>query len=176
MIYGKIVRSPHPHARVVSVDLSAAEKAAGVKGVLAWKDPGAQVMYEGEPVAGVAAETEEGAKDAARLIRVGYEQLPHLSSVEQAMAIDAPAVFPGGNTRAGATDETGDIADGFARAAHIVEATYSTHVITHVCLETHGCVCEWDGDKLTAWISTQAGIQSAQPFAQGLNIPQSNLP
>jgi xanthine dehydrogenase YagR molybdenum-binding subunit len=57
----------------------------------------------------------------------------------------------------------------------VIEATYSTHVITHVCLETHGCVCEWDGDKLTAWISTQACIQSAQQFAQALNIPQSNV-
>src|SRR5213594_896652 len=64
MIYGKIVRSPYPHARVVSVDLSAAEKASGVKAVLAWKDPDAQVMYQGDPVAGVAADTEERANDA----------------------------------------------------------------------------------------------------------------
>ena len=166
MIYGKIVRSPYPHARVVSVDLSAAEKAPGVKAVLAWKEPGAQVMYQGDPVAAVAADTEERAKDAARLIRVRYEPLPHLTSVEQAMAADAPAVFPGGNTKQGSTEETGALADGFAKAAHVVEATYSTHVITHVCLETHGCVCEWDGDKLTAWISTQGVIQSAQQFAQ----------
>ena len=47
--------------------------------------------------------------------------------------------FPNGNTRQGATEETGDLAAGFAKAAHIVEATYATHVITHVCLETHGC-------------------------------------
>ncbi len=87
----------------------------------------------------------------------------------------APAVFPGGNTRQGAQEETGNLADGFAKAAHIVEQTYSTHVITHVCLETHGCVCEWDGDKLTAWISTQAVIQSAQQFAQALGIPQTNV-
>jgi len=175
MIYGRIVRSPYPHARVVSVDLSAAEKAPGVKAALAWKEPGAQVMYQGDPVAGIAADTEERARDAARLIRVQYEQLPHLNSVEQAMAADAPAVFPGGNVREGSKEETGALDDGFAKAAHVVEATYSTHVITHVCLETHGCVCEWDGDKLTAWISTQAVIQSAQQFAQGLKIPQSNV-
>src|SRR5207247_6391715 len=57
MIYGRIVRSPYPHARVASVDLSAAEKAPGVKAALAWKEPGAQVMYQGDPVAGVAADT-----------------------------------------------------------------------------------------------------------------------
>src|SRR2546423_12158478 len=102
MIYGRRRRSPFPHARGVSIDLSAAEKAPGVKAVVAWKEPGAQVMYEGDPVAGVAADTEERAKDAARLVRVRYETLPHLTSVERAMAADAPAVFPGGNTRDGA--------------------------------------------------------------------------
>jgi xanthine dehydrogenase YagR molybdenum-binding subunit len=175
MIYGKVVRSPYPHARVVSVDLAAAQKAPGVKAALVYREPGTQVMYQGDPVAAVAADTEERARDAARLVRVRYEPLPHLANVEQAMAADAPPVFPNGNVRAGARDETGDLAAGFANAAHTVDETYSTHVITHVCLETHGCVCEWDGEKLTAWISTQAVIQSAQQFAQALGIPQSNV-
>jgi xanthine dehydrogenase YagR molybdenum-binding subunit len=175
MLYGKIVRSPYPHARIVSVDLSQAEKAPGVKATLAYKEAGAQVMYQGDPVAAVAADTEERALDAARLIRVRYDALPHLANVEQALAPDAPAVFPGGNTRQGAAEETGDLAAGFAQAAHTIDATYSTHVITHVCLETHGCVCEWDGDKLTAWVSTQAVIQTAQQFAQALGIPQANV-
>jgi xanthine dehydrogenase YagR molybdenum-binding subunit len=175
MLYGKIVRSPHPHARIVSVDLSQAEKAPGVKAVLTYKEPGAQVMYPGDPVAAVAADTEERALDAARLVRVRYETLPHLATVEQALAADAPAVFPNGNTRQGATEETGDLAAGFAKAAHVVEATYATHVITHVCLETHGCVCEWDGDKLTAWVSTQGAHQARIGFADGLKIPQANV-
>ena len=102
MIYGKMVRSPYPHARVVSIDLSAAEKAPGVKAVLAYAQPGAQVMYQGDPVAAVAADTEERALDAARMVRVRYEVLPHFATVEQAMAADAPAVFPNGNTRQGA--------------------------------------------------------------------------
>jgi xanthine dehydrogenase YagR molybdenum-binding subunit len=175
MLYGKIVRSPHPHARIVSVDLSQAEKAPGVKAVLTYKEPGAQVMYPGDPVAAVAADTEERALDAARLVRVRYETLPHLATVEQALAADAPAVFPNGNTRQGATEETGDLAAGFAKATHVVEATYATHVITHVCLETHGCVCEWEGDKLTAWVSTQGAHQARIGFADGLKIPQANI-
>jgi xanthine dehydrogenase YagR molybdenum-binding subunit len=175
MIYGKIVRSPHPHARVVSIDLSAAEKAPGVKATLAYVQPGAQVMYQGDPVAAVAADTEERAKDAARLIKVEYEALPHLANVEQAMAADAPKVFTPNNTRTGGAEETGDLDAGFKAAAHIVEATYSTHVITHVCLETHGTVCEWDGDKLTAWVSTQGVHQCAQGYAQTLKIPQANV-
>src|SRR4029078_9320642 len=95
-----------------------------------------QVMYQGDPVAAVAADTEERAIDAARVIRVQCEALPQLANVEQALAADAPAVFPGGNTKQGAAEETGDLAAGFGNAAHVVDATYATHVLTHVCLET----------------------------------------
>ena len=175
MIHGKIVRSPHPHARIVSIDLSEALKAPGVKAALAWKEPGAETMYQGDPVAAVAADTEEQAKDAARLVRVRYEPLPHFSSVEQAMQENAPLIFPKGNTRQGAAEENGNLDEGFKQAAHIVEATYSTHVITHACLETHGAVCEWDGDKLTAWVSTQAVHGTKDGFARGLNIPAANV-
>src|SRR5436853_2705912 len=61
MIYGKILRSPHPHARIVAIDLSAAEKAPGVKAALAWKQPGTKVMFQGDEVAALAADTEEHA-------------------------------------------------------------------------------------------------------------------
>jgi xanthine dehydrogenase YagR molybdenum-binding subunit len=175
MMYGRIVRSPYPHARVTSLDLAAAQKAPGVRAVLPWKEPGAEVLYQGDPVAAVAADTEERARDAARLVRVRYEVLPHVASEAQAMAADAPRIFPSGNTRAGQRAEQGDLDVGFKAAAHIVEQTYSTHVITHVCLETHGAVCEWDGDKLTAWVTTQGVHQCAQGFAQALGIPQANV-
>ena len=175
MIFGKIARSPHPHARIVSVDLTEARRAPGVKAALVWKEPGAQVNYQGDPVAAVAADTEEQAIDAARLIKVTYDVMPHVANVEQAMASDAPVVFPNGNTRKGNAEETGDLDAGFKQAAHIVEQTYSTHVITHVCMETHGCVCEWDGDKLTAWVSTQGVHGTKDGFAQGLKIPGGNV-
>jgi xanthine dehydrogenase YagR molybdenum-binding subunit len=176
MIHGRMVRSPYPHARIVSIDLAAAEKAPGVRAVLAWKEPGAEVVYQGDPVAAVAADTEERARDAARLVRVRYEPLPHVSTEAQAMAVNAPKWHSAQeNTRAGVRQETGDLDAGFTAAAHVVEATYSTHVITHVCLETHGAVCEWDGDKLTAWVTTQGVHQCAQGFAQALGIPQGNV-
>jgi xanthine dehydrogenase YagR molybdenum-binding subunit len=176
MIYGRMVRSPYPHAKIVSIDLAAAEKAPGVKAVLAWKEPGAEVVYQGDPVAAVAADTEERARDAAQTVRVRYEPLPHVSTEARAMAADAPKWHSTQeNTRAGVRQETGDLDAGFKEAAHVVEATYSTHVITHVCLETHGAVCEWDGDKLTAWVTTQGVHQCAQGFAQSLGIPQSNV-
>jgi xanthine dehydrogenase YagR molybdenum-binding subunit len=176
MIHARMVRSPFPHAKITSIDLSAAEKAPGVKAVLAWKEAGAELFYQGDPVAAVAADTEERARDAARLIRVRYESLPHVATESQAMAAGAPQWSSAqANTRAGAKQETGDLDAGFKQAAHVVEATYSTHVIGHVCLETHGAVCEWEGEKLTAWVSTQGVHQCAQGFAQALGIPQTNV-
>ena len=84
--------------------------------------------------------------------------LPHVATEARALQ-SAPAVFEGGNIKEGEAEESGDLEAGFKSAAHIVEATYETQVQTHVCLETKGCVCEWEGDKLTAWISTQAARQ-----------------
>jgi xanthine dehydrogenase YagR molybdenum-binding subunit len=175
MLWGKIVRSPIAHGRIVSIDLTEALKAPGVKAAIAWKDKDAEVMFQGDEVAAVAADTEERANDAARLVRVRYEALPHVATVEQSMAPNAPMIFKDGNTRQANTEETGDLEAGFKAAAHVVEQTYSTHVITHCCLETHGAVCEWDGDKLTAWVSTQGVHGTAQQFAQSLKIPQTNV-
>jgi len=177
MIYGKIVRSPYPHARIASIDLSRAQNAPGVRAVLAYRTPGDELLYQGDPIAAVAADTEERARDAARLVRVRYEPLPHVSNETQALQdANAPTwSTTQANTRPGTRQETGDLDAGFKQAAHVVEQTYSTHVITHVCLETHGTVCEWDGDKLTAWVSTQGVHQCADGFAQALGIPRANV-
>ena len=175
MLYGRAVRSPHPHAKIVSIDLSAAQSAPGVKAVAIWKDPGSEAMYHGDVVAAVAADTEERALDAARLVEVRYEVLPHFSSEAKSMEADATQVFASGNTRAGQLQEVGDLELGFKNAAHVHEATYSTQVITHVCLETHGAVCEWSGDNLTAWVSTQGVHATRQQLARALMVPESNV-
>ncbi|HWK12299.1 MAG TPA: xanthine dehydrogenase family protein molybdopterin-binding subunit, partial [Vicinamibacterales bacterium] len=179
MLYGRIIRSPYPHARVVSIDLSGAERVPGFKTALVHRDPSDPktnvVMYQGDEVAAVAADTEEHALDAARAVKVTYDVLPYVVNVDAALAGQAPEVFPGGNVHDGRGAEAGDVAAGFQAAAFTVEATYATPVITHVCLESHGTVCEWDGDKLTAWVSTQ-GVNSARDnFAAGLEIPQANV-
>jgi xanthine dehydrogenase YagR molybdenum-binding subunit len=175
MLFGRILRSPHAHARILSIDVSAAEKAPGVGAVLPWRKAGEKVVYQGDEVACVAAKTEEQAADALRLIKVQYEPLPHLATVEQAMRPEAPAVFEGGNVKVGSAEENGDLAAGFKAAAHLVENTYNTQVQTHVSLETHGCVCEWQGENLTAWVSTQAVHATREGFAKGLDIPMNNV-
>lgn len=174
-LHGRILRSPHPHARIVAIDLTAAQKAPGVKAVMSVLQPGAKVMFQGEEVAALAAATEEQADDALRLIKVQYEVLPHIATPALAMRDGAPQVFKDGNIKAGDTEEAGDLEAGFKAAAHIVEASYATQVQTHVSLETHGCVCEWEGDKLTAWVSTQAVHGTREQFAKALDIPQTNV-
>jgi xanthine dehydrogenase YagR molybdenum-binding subunit len=179
MLYGRIIRSPYPHAKVVSVDLSGAQSVKGFKTALLVRDPNDDktnvVMYQGDEVAAVVADTEEHAIDAARAVKVQYEPQPAVISVDAALAGRAPDVFKPANVREGRTDESGDLAAGFQAAAFKLDQTYATHVITHVCMESHGTVCEWDGDKLTAWVTTQ-GVNSARDnFAAGLSIPQTNV-
>src|SRR3954468_17681772 len=156
MLHGRILRSPHPHARVVSVDLTAAQKAPGVKASMAVIEPGKDAMFQGDEIAAVAAVTEEQARDALRLIKVQYEVLPHIATVPLAMQDGAPKIFKDGNIAESDAQESGNLTAGFANAAHTLEASYQTQVETHVCLETHGCVCEWKGENLTSWASTQA--------------------
>jgi xanthine dehydrogenase YagR molybdenum-binding subunit len=180
MLYARAVRSPYPRAKIVSIDFSAAQRVPGFKASLIVRDPNDArtnvAMYQGDEVAAVAADTEEHAIDAERAVKVVYDPLPAVISVESALTGRAPeGVFPNGNVRAANTQEVGDLAAGFKAAAHTLEQTYSTHVITHTCMESHGTVCEWDGDKLTAWVSTQ-GVNSARDnFARGLEIPQTNV-
>jgi xanthine dehydrogenase YagR molybdenum-binding subunit len=177
MLYGRILRSPHAHARILAVDLSAARRMPGVRAALVVVDESAQpkVMYQGDEVAAVAADTEEQARDAVRAIRVQYDVLPHLATVEQAMRPEAPQVFEGGNVRTGNVEEEGDVEQGRAESAQTIEATYATQVQTHVSLETHGSVCEWNGDQLTAWCSTQAVHGTREQFARALDIPLTNV-
>ena len=175
MIYGRILRSPHAHARLTRIDASAAEKAPGVKALLITIKPGDKVLFPGEEIGALAATTEQQAADALRMIKVEWEVLPALANVEQAMRPEAPQVFTPANTRKGTAQEDGDLTEGFKNAAFTVEGTYSTQVQTHTSLETHGCVCEWNGENLTAWVSTQAVHGTREGFAQGLKIPQANV-
>jgi xanthine dehydrogenase YagR molybdenum-binding subunit len=179
MLYARAVRSPYPHARVLSIDFSAAQRVPGFKGSFIQRDPKDEktnvVMYQGDEIAAVVADTEEHAIDAARAVKVEYDVLPAVVSVDAALAGSAPPVFTPANVRQANTAEAGDLSAGFKAAAHTLDQTYATHVITHVCMESHGTVCEWDGDKLTAWVTTQ-GVNSARDnLATGLGIPQANV-
>lgn len=181
MLHARLLSSPHPHAAIKSVDLSAAQRLPGVKAAIALKDPATPnntVWYQGEEIAAVAAVTEEIAEDAVRLIKVDYEMLPVLATPDQALSPNAPKVFEKGNTsdvRLSEDPKGVDIDAALKSAAHVVEGLYSTQVQTHTSLETHGGVCEWDGDTLTAWVSTQAVHATREGLAAALKIPQSDV-
>jgi len=176
MLYGQILGSPHPRARVRSVDLSAALSLPGVKAAIVIKDSAnSTVNYQGEEVAAVAATTEEIAGDALRLIKVDYEWLPPLATVEQSTAESAPAAFPGGNVTQAHVTQEGDVDAALESAAHVVDGTYSTQVQTHASLETHGGIAEWDGDKLLLHISTQSINASRDSIADALKVPRPNV-
>jgi xanthine dehydrogenase YagR molybdenum-binding subunit len=179
MLYARLLDSPHAYARVRAIDLSAAEKLPGVKAVLALKDPSkeetSRVFYQGEEVAAVAATTEEIAEDAMRLIKVDFEVLPQLATIGQARRPDAPRVFPKGNVTEPSLTEEGNVEEALKNSAHVVEGLYSTQVQTHTSLETHGGICEWDGDNLTCYVSTQAVHGTREGTARSLGIPQANV-
>jgi xanthine dehydrogenase YagR molybdenum-binding subunit len=176
MLHAVMLYSPYAHAKVVSIDLSAAEKMPGVKAVTAIAKEGTTLRYQGDDIAAVAAETEEQARDAVRAIKVQYEILPHVVTEAQAMAEGAPTIARGGNVRAGRAVVRGNPEEALAKAHAVIEGTYSLPVITHVCLEPHGLTARWDGpDKLTVWSSTQAVQVVAGELADAFQIPTANV-
>ncbi len=175
-LFAVMLYSPHAHAKIKSIDTSAAEKLPGVKAVVAIAKEGTTLRYQGDDIAAAAAETEEQARDAVRAIKVEYEVLPHVVTEPQAMAPGAPEVFKGGNVRKGRAQTKGTPDEAMAKADATIEGTYSVPVITHVCLEPHGLCSRWDSpDKLTVWASTQAVQVVAGELADAFSIPVANV-
>lgn len=194
-LFGVMLYSPHAHAKIKSIDASAAEKMPGVKAVNVIAQAGKELRYQGEDIAAVAAETEEQARDAIHAIKVEYDVLPHAVTEAQAVAEGAPKLSPRGNLQKGASQRSGFpgkaqgesdedyakkldglIAEAFGGCAAVIEGSYSVPVITHVCLEPHGLTARWDGeDKITAWASTQAVQPTANELAGSFSIPVANV-
>jgi len=169
MLYGKIVRSPYAHAKVLSVDTSAAEKMPGVKAVKLIDVPKGEVQWVGQEIAAVVATEEHLAEDAARAVKVTYEPLPHFVKEDD---------FAKAGDRATQADERteGDPDKGFKEAEVVTEGFYAMPVITHCTLESHGSVTEWEGeDKLNLYLSTQNVSGSAGQIAPNLKIPATNI-
>ncbi len=177
MLYGRILRSPVAHATITAIDLSEAEALPGVKAAIPLIEPGKRARYQGQEIAAVAAITDDIAKDAARLIQFDYEELPFVVDVDEAMGEDAPQIRDDWlrNQSQPSIEERGNVETGFAEAVVEVETTYSAPVQTHVCLEPHGHVAEWDGDSLTVWASTQAVFGTRRDFAQHFKIPEDKV-
>lgn len=193
MLHGKVLRSPYPHARIVSIDTSAARALPGVKAVLTGEDAPATlwgvhhkeravlakgvVRFCGEEVAAVAAVTEEIARDALDLIQVEYEELPAILSIDEAMDEEAPGVHPGrGNVGHEIRFERGDVDAAFASAHLVHEATYQTHSQYPGYMEPMATVAAPDPDgRLVLWTSTQAVNLVRMQVAATLGLPVSRV-
>jgi CO/xanthine dehydrogenase Mo-binding subunit len=186
MLYGRVLRSPHAHARIVHLDTAEAERIPGVHAVLTYQDvpqrridadllPLEPVLrFVGDEVALVAAESEAIAEDALRLIRVEYEVLPAVFDAEEGLQPGAPSVHPQGNLVGGKTlvVERGSVAQGFAEAAQVFEDTFHTQMHAPVGMETRAALAEWDGDRLTVWKTSRAVHASdRQTLARVLDLP-----
>jgi len=197
MLYGKFLRSPHPHARVVKIDVSKAESLPGVKLILTPDDIigkipclGAfpprtkhalerEVRYVGDEVVAVAAVDEETAEKAVGLIDVEYEELPVVLDPEEAMKPGALQLHKGTKNNIADQKSTriGDVEKAFKEADYVVKDRFQTSKQAHVCLETHGCLSSYDpsSGKLTHWAGTQGVHNIRFQLAGVLNMPSSKV-
>ncbi|MDU8945256.1 xanthine dehydrogenase family protein molybdopterin-binding subunit [Ovoidimarina sediminis] len=204
MLHGLVLRSPHPHARIVGIDASAALDMAGVKAVVTNADLAEpeddfyrdikdnvlardKALYDGHAVAAVAATSLEIALAALDRIEVEYEVLPHVTDVDAAMAPDAPVVQPG------RADETvpsghsenvtgywqfghGDPEGGFAKADKIVERSFKTAATHQGYIEPHACLGSMTSDgKGELWCCTQGQYMVRSTCAALLGMDASQL-
>lgn len=153
MLYGYVLRSEYAHAKIKSIDISAAEKYPGVKAVITHKDipcnrfgvhvddqpvlADDKVRHYGDAVAAVAAETLEIAEEAAKLIKVEYEPLPGVFDVFEAMKENSPKVHGDSNIFKTIRIANGDVDKAFAESDIIVEDTFKTQRVEHVHMEPH---------------------------------------
>jgi xanthine dehydrogenase YagR molybdenum-binding subunit len=187
-LYARVLRSSHPHARIVRIDTSRAEALPGVHAVLslanapdmAWYQESRlfdrTVRFVGDEVAAVAADSEEIAEDALRLIEVVYEPLPFVVDIEAARKPGAPQLYEGGNI-AGEPQlyERGELAAGFRAADLVIEQVYMTQTALHNSLEPHGCTAAWAGDRLTLYASTQGIFAVRKELAKKLELPEHHV-
>ncbi len=200
MLYGKILRSPHPHAKIIKIDASKALALPGVMAVVNGKDdtlgikqgiwrrykdlcdeqvlPVDKVRYIGEPVAAVAAVTEEIAEKALDLIDVEYEELPATFEPLDAIKKDAPEIHEGFERNINVTRhiEWGDVEEAFEEAEYIREDWFKCGGQAHMCMETRAAVASYTPDgKMTVWTSTQSAYYHQALLAGVLGIREGNV-
>ncbi len=166
--YAKVLRSPYPHAKIVSIDATKAEALPGVVAVIhkdntdriGWYDGSAvfpnPVRLIGDEVAAVAAISEEIAEDALRAIEVEYEDLPFVTSLDGATSPGAPRARRDSDSEGNISGEVkrysrGDPDAGLRQADVVIDDVYTTQAALHNALEPHGCTAAWNGDELTLW-------------------------
>ncbi len=205
MLFGKILRSPQAHARILSIDTSRAESYPGVIAVMTGKElptrygilPSSQdetvlaihkVRFVGDGVAAVAAVSELAAQEALKLIDVRYEPLPPVLSIDDALKPGATKIHEEskseGNTAKRVELEFGNVEEGFGEAEYVREDEFFYDGNTHAMLEPHAAVASFEpspdgagrsSGRLTLWSSTQVPHYVHRTLARVLGIPASHI-
>ena len=205
LIHGKILRSPHAHAKILSIDTSEAEKMADVQAVITnhhfptqedtsvSKIPGPamnlkqqtsnilasdKVLYKGHAVAAVAANSAHAAEEALALIKVAYEQLPHASTVEEAISNGAPLLHDQYKNNIASHDvlEIGDVDKGFSQVDLVFEREFRTSTVHQGYIEPHSATGWWTANnKITIWGSSQGHFQIRDRTSLVLGVPVSAI-
>jgi len=188
-LYLKVVRSPKPHAKIVRIETDEALKVPGVERVFTAKDiPGRnlfgtiikdqpvlvsdRVRYVGDPVALIAAKTEEIAEEAAKKLVVVYQDLPPITDPEEALLPYAPLIHEKGNLLLEFHVIKGDVLRGFKEAGVIVEETYTTTWVDHAYLEPDAGISYLDEDgRITVVCPTQKVHYDQKEVAAVLALP-----
>ncbi|MCZ6636213.1 MAG: xanthine dehydrogenase family protein molybdopterin-binding subunit [bacterium] len=194
MLYGRILRSPHGHARILKIDVSKALALPGVVDVVTGQDvpdtgffAGDEVCYHGQKVGAVAATDPDIAEDALELIQVDYEVLPAVVDPLMGLAPDAPEAQLGAssqvvngkrlpNVTSHAVTETGDVEKGFAESDAVVEYEYRVPMFHQTYLEPNAATARVEANgRLTVWTSSQGMFGIRDGLAEALGIPQSQV-
>jgi CO/xanthine dehydrogenase Mo-binding subunit len=204
MLYLKMVRSPLHHARILGIDFSEAEKVPGFVRAFTYKDvpkniytilcligvgpdeepvlAEQEVLFKGEQIAAIVAESEEAAIEAVARVRLDLEELPAVFDVEEALKPGAPVLKPWGTNYFVYEGyhcrrvRFGDVEKGFAEADYIVEGCYEPKPIEHAPLETTGCVARPEANgRITVYTNTQALYFSMDNTALILQVPFNKL-
>ena len=198
MLYARVLRSPHPHARIRKIDTSKAAALPGVRAILTHENTDTvwsggdtlgqrklfnnPLRYTGEAVAAVAAIDRHVAEEALLLIEVDYEVLPFVTDVDKAMEPGAPQIHTGGNLSLNGqrraepqTYRRGNIAQGLATADRVFEDSYTTVHLNNAQLELRTALAYWEGPKLTVYASTQGIANCQRDIAADLKLEPANV-
>ena len=198
MLYARVLRSPHAHARIRRIDVSKAQALDGVKAILArencdvvWGSGDTRnkrylfnnpIRFAGDAVAAVAAVDRHTAEEATRLIEVEYEKLPFVLDPEDALKDGAPEIQPGGNLspnnqgqRQPEVLRRGNIDEGFRAADHVFEDHYTSSHINNAQLEPRVSIAQWEGGRLTVYASTQGISNCHTEIARDLKLDPKNV-
>lgn len=195
MLWCKMLRSPYPHARILNIDTSRAEKLPGVKAVCVGKDFGGfkwgllpwttdesplavdKVRYMAEAVAAVAAVDEDTAEEATELIKVEYEELPGVFDPEEAMKDGVPQVhdYVMNNLSADFHMDFGDVEKAFSESDLVREERFENGRVTHGYLEPPAAVALWDSSGITIWPAKQSPYFSYRHMAACFKLPLNKV-